>query len=265
MKNSLNLISQDRDHLEKATAEFSEGLNALGRDKDLWLEAVLELNLARSLYHHGNDKDASVHLNSSMEIANKGPFNDLKWRCLSLLADIDWKNKGKHLEDAVAVLEGTSRPPVKDAETLYKELIYLLFSNGKIDDAFTYAERMAGSRTKHEASMARFSLPKEEAPLSARDVQWFLDEKTALVRYLLTDRGLLIWLIDADNIQGKVVNVSEKELREGVDDLLSSLDKKDINDHLSPLVIRPIAPLLANKKGFISCRMKSSFLSLLLC
>ncbi|MEK7713617.1 MAG: tetratricopeptide repeat protein, partial [Deltaproteobacteria bacterium] len=86
------------------------------------------------------------------------------------------------------------------------------------------------------------------APLSARDVQWFLDEKTALVRYLLTDRGLLIWLIDADNIQGKVVNVSEKELEKGIEELLSSLNKKEINDHLSPLVVRPIAPILANKK-----------------
>ncbi len=250
VKSSLNSINHDRERLKKATEYFTEGLSEIGKKKDLWLEAVLELNLATSLYHLGNDNDASVHLNSSMEIADKGSFNDLKWRCLSLLAEIDKKDKQKHLEDAVSVIEaGTGQQgfPLQ-TETVYKELIYLLFSNGKIDDAFTYAERMAGNRVRHEAAMARFSLPKEEAPISARDVQWFLDEKTALVRYLFTDRGLLIWLIDADNIQGKVVNVSEKELGKGIEELLSSLDKKEINDHLSPLVIRPIATVLANKK-----------------
>ncbi|MBI4746492.1 MAG: PD40 domain-containing protein, partial [Deltaproteobacteria bacterium] len=257
IKTSLDSISQDREHLKKAAAEFSEGLIALGKKKDLWLEAVLELNLATSLYQLGNDKDASVHLNSVMEIVDKGSLNDLKWRYLSLLAEIDIKNKEKQLEDAVAVLEvGAGLAPAQgqpqglplQTETLYKELIYLLFSKGQIDDAFTYAERMAWNRTKQEAAKARFPLPKEEAPLSARDVQWLLDEKTALVRYLFTDRGLLIWFIDADTVRGKVINISEKYLREGVDDLLSTLDKKEINDRLSSKVISPIAPLLANKK-----------------
>ncbi|MBM2839284.1 MAG: exported protein of unknown function, partial [Deltaproteobacteria bacterium] len=253
VKSSLNSINHDRERLKKATEYFTEGLSEIEKKKKPWLEAVLELNLATSLYQLGNDKDASVHLNSSMEIADKGPFNELKWRCLSLLADIDKKNKGKHLEDALAALDAgaeLAQPqafPIQ-ADSLYKELIYLHFSNGNFDDAFTYAERMAGNRIKSEAARARFSLPKEEAPISARDVQWFIDEKTALVRYLLTDKGLLLWFIDADNIQGKVVKISEKDLREGVDDLLSSLDKKEINDHLSSLVISPIAPLLTNKK-----------------
>jgi len=239
--------------LKKAKEYFAEGLSEIGKKKDLWLEAVLELNLATSLYHLGNDNDASVHLNSSMEIADKGSFNDLKWRALWLLAEIDKANRVKHLEDAVAALEvGAGLAPAQGQPAglplLYKELIYLLFSNGNFDDAFTYAERMTWSKTKQEAARARFSLPKEEAPLSARDVQWFLDDKTALVRYLPTDKGLLIWLIDADNIQGKVVNVTEKELEKGIEVLLSSLYKKEINDHLSSLIIRPISPILANKK-----------------
>ncbi|MDO8446274.1 MAG: CHAT domain-containing protein [Deltaproteobacteria bacterium] len=256
IKSSLDSINHDRDYFKKATEYFKDGLNTLKDKKEPWLAAVMELNLATSLYYLGDDKEASDHLASAMKISEENSLTDIKWRGLWLMSKLDDKNSLKSLEDAVAALDvGAGLAPAQigqpQGSPLQKELIYLLFSRGKIDEAFSYAERMEMSRIKSDAARARYPLPKMEEPLSARDVQWFLDDKTAIVRYLVTDSGLLVWVIDSDNIQGKIVKVPEEELKNGIADLLSSLDKKELKDRLSPLIIEPISSLLSNKKRLI--------------
>lgn len=256
IKTSLDTINRDRDYFKKAAEYFKDGLNTLEGKKEPWLAAVMGLNLATSLYYLGDDKEASDHLASAMKITEENSLTDLKWRGLWLMSKLDDENRLKHLEDAVAALDvGAGLAPAQIGQPqglpLQKELIDLLFSSGKLDDAFSYAERMEMSRIKSDAARARYPLPKMEEHLSARDVQWFLDDKTALIRYLVTDSGLLVWLIDSDNIQGKTVKVSNEDLKNGIADLLSSLDKKDIKDRLSPLIIEPIASLLSSKKRLI--------------
>ena len=274
IKASLDTIKRDRGYLIKAIEYFKDGLNTLEGKKDPWLAAGLELNLATALYYLGDDKEASDHLTSAMKITEENSLPDLRWRGLWLMSKLDDKNRVKYLGDAIIALERLTTPPnplftkegvpkagelvvelglspIKESESLYKELIYLLFSAGKLDDAFTYAERMAMKRIRDEAARARYPMPTEEMALSARDVQWFLDDKTALIRYLVTDNGLLVWVIDSDNIQGKIVKVSNEELKNGIADLLSSLDNKELKDWLSPLIIEPISSLLSNKKRLI--------------
>jgi CHAT domain-containing protein/Tfp pilus assembly protein PilF len=256
LKTSLDIIKEDANYLKKAVEQFKAAVDALPKKKDPWLEALLKLNLATALYCLGNDKESSNHLASAMKLIEENFINDLKWRCLWLLARLDDKNRLKHLEDAVAALEGQeipSGPPLikggfGDTESLFKEIISSLFSSGRLDDAFTYAERMAMNRVKVEAARVRYPLQKGEAPLSARDVQWFLDEKTAVIRYLATGAGLLIWVIDSDNVQGRIAKVSLKDLGSGIADFLSSLSEKELKDRLSPMIMEPVAGLLTNKK-----------------
>ncbi len=256
VKTSLESINQDKDRLTKATKYFKDGLITLEDKKEPWLAAVLELNLATSLYYLGDDKEASDHLASVIKLTEENSLTDLKWRGLWLLSRLDDENRLKHLEDAVAALDvGAGLAPAQiwqpQGLPLQKELIDLLFSAGNFDEAFTYAERMSMKRIRDEAARARYPMPTEETALSARDVQWFLDDKTALIRYLLTDSGLLVWVIDSDNIQGKTIKVSDEDLNNRIADILSSLDKKELKDRLSPLIIEPISGLLSNKKRLI--------------
>ncbi|HYK03821.1 MAG TPA: CHAT domain-containing protein [Thermoanaerobaculia bacterium] len=143
--------------------------------------------------------------------------------------------------------ETIKEPPMRvsyfeRADRVFDRLIELLLDDGRIEEAFTIAEKK-----RARALLDRIASDGRAVPLGAREVAARVDRRTSMIEFVLMERGAELWLVRDGRITHRRSSASGAAIEAALASHLTAVEEDDLPNvrrHGRWLFDQLIAPLL---------------------